>query len=219
MVNIKKFLIEHADAKYADFNKKFIKSAYQIVGVRIPILRKFAKEIEPEYIDLEDKSLTHEEILLYVYSAGENYKAESEQLEYLQNILPYIDNWCTSDCVNTALKSLTGEESYEFFTNLLFDEREYYVRVGIVGLMAFFLKTEKLDEILANIRKIKSQAYYVKMATAWFLAELSTHNFALAKEEISKVQDKFVHNKAISKACESLRLTKEQKSELMQIRL
>ncbi len=218
MINIKKFLFEHADEKYADFNKKFIKSAYQIVGVRIPILRKFAKEIEPEYIDLEDKSLTHEEILLYVYSAAENYKTEDEQLEYLQNILPYIDNWCTSDCIDTALKSLTGEKSYQFFTNLLFDEREFYIRVGIVGLMFFFLKTDKLDEILKNLKKIKSQTYYVKMATAWFFAELSTFNFSLAKEEISKIQDKFIRNKSISKACESLRLNKEEKTELMNLK-
>ena len=47
MINIKRFIRENSDSSYSDFNKKFIDSKYPIVGVRIPVLKKFAKEIEP----------------------------------------------------------------------------------------------------------------------------------------------------------------------------
>lgn len=214
MIDIKKFIKENADSGYADFNRKFIFSKYKIVGVRIPTLKKFAKNIEPEYIDLSD-DITHEEILLYGFSAAH---FDGEQLEYLSNILPYIDNWATCDSIVQAMK-INSEDAYKFFTNLLFDSREFYVRVGIVGLMRNFIKTDKIEEILKNFSKIKSDAYYVKMALAWFYAELATVNFDLTKKQISATKDAFIRNKAISKSCESYRLNIEQKAQLKQLKV
>ena len=218
MINIKKFIKENSDFWYANFNRQFIKTKYEICGVRVPTLRKFAKEIEPEYIDLENKSLTHEEIMLYGFAAG-NIKSEDEQIEYLQNILPYVDNWATCDTIVPSLKELKGEKTYSYLTELLFDEREYYARAGLVGLMRFFLKSDKQKEILQNIRKITNEAYYVKMATAWLYAELCTFNFEAGKKEIEACRDKFIHNRAIAKACESNRVDKPQKEELQKLKI
>ncbi len=217
MINIKKFLNENADIRYAAFNKKFITTKYPIFGVRIPRLRKFSKEIEPEYIEL-DSHLTHEEILLYVFSAG-NIKSEDEQLEYLSNILPYIDNWCTSDSVPSSMKMLSGSKSYKFLTKLVDSDKEFDARVGIVTLMRNFLETERLDDVLMHLRQVKNEAFYVKMALAWFYAELCAYDFEKAKREISNVKDKFTRNKAISKAHDSFRVTKEQKEELEKLRI
>ncbi len=210
MNNIKKFLHDNADFGYANFSKKTIFSKYPILGVRIPVLRKFAKELEPEYIELEQPTLSHEEILLYGFSASE-IKDENEQLEYLKNLLPFFDNWATCDLVVGSMKSLCGEKSYKFFTHLVTSNNEYSIRVGIVGLMKFFIKSDKILEILQNIRKIQNNAYYVKMATAWFYAELCTVNFDFARTEIKNCQDLFIKNKAISKANESFRVTAQQK--------
>lgn len=218
MINIKKFLNDNADYEYARFNEKFISTKYKIIGVRLPILQKFAKDIEPEYIELEDSDLWHEEILLYGYAAG-LIKNVDEQLEYLENILPYIDNWCTCDCIVSSLKKLTDEKSYQFFSSLLKDNREFYVRVGIVAMMRNFLKTDHLFEILKNLRMINNEAYYIKMAKAWFYAELCVFNSEIAKEEISKTSDKFVRNKAISKAKESYRVSPQVKEELEKLKL
>ena len=41
MINVKKFIKDNADYGYAEFNRKFITSQYEIVGVRIPLLKKF----------------------------------------------------------------------------------------------------------------------------------------------------------------------------------
>ena len=217
MQNISSFLKQNSDLDYANFNKKFITSKFPILGVRIPCLRKYAKDIEPEYIELENNNLTHEEILLYGFSAAANYKTEEGQLEYLNNLLPYIDNWATCDCIVCSMKKLIGEKSYSFFTNLLSDSREFYIRIGLVGLMRYFLKSND-REIVKNLRKISSEQYYVKMAIAWLLAELAITNFPLARETIKNIDDKFIRNKAISKARESYRITTEQKEELLYLK-
>lgn len=217
MINVKKFINENSDFGYAQFNRKFISSRYNIVGVRIPLLKKFAKEVEPEYIDLEG-SPTHEEILLYGFSAGQ-MKSEDEQLEYLENVLPYIDNWATCDEIVSALKRLNGEKSYAYFCGLLADKREFYVRVGIVAMMRNFLKTDKVDDILKRIERITQTDYYVKMATAWLYAELCTFDFEKAKRQIEKTSDKFIRNRAIAKACESFRVDKPKKAELQKLKL
>ena len=217
MINIKKFIKENSDFWYAEFNKQFIKSKYEICGVRLPILRKFAKEIEPEYIDLDGK-LSHEEILLYGFAAG-LVKSEDEQIEYVETILPYIDNWATCDSIIPSMKCFKTAKSYNFLTNLLQDNREFYVRAGIVGLMRFFMTSDKQDEILKNLRQVENDAYYVKMAKAWFYAELAIKNFDKAKSEIKQITDKFVRNKSISKACESFRVDKTQKETLSKLKV
>ncbi|MBP3431574.1 MAG: DNA alkylation repair protein [Clostridia bacterium] len=216
MINVKKFLNENSDLRYAEFNKKFITSQYPILGVRTPALKKFAKELEPEYVNL-DEPLSHEEILLYGFAAS-NIKSEDEQLEYLENILPYIDNWGTCDAIVCSMKKLTGEKSYSFFSNLLQSDKEFDIRVGVVGLMRYFIKTDKIEEVLQSLKNIKSEKYYVKMAIAWFLAELATINFSLAKNVIASIEDKFIKTKAISKSHDSYRLTPNQKAELSKIK-
>lgn len=224
MINIKKFLSEKSETKYAEFSRQLIKTQYPILGVRLPTLQKFAKDLEPEFIDLSDR-LTHEEILLYGYSAGQ-IKDEDEQLEYLENILPYIDNWCTCDCIVGALKRLDGEKGYQKFSELLRDEREYYVRVGIVGLMKYFMKqnakdknlNEKIDEILDKISKITAEQKYVKMALGWYYAELCIANMKVGKDAIKSIEDEFVRNQAIKKACESFRISPVDKTELQKLK-
>ncbi|MBE7075819.1 MAG: DNA alkylation repair protein [Clostridiales bacterium] len=215
MVDIKKFLKENSDLYYADFSKKTISTRYPLLGVRYPILKRLAKEIEPEHIEL-DRDLTHEEILLYAFSAS---RFKDEQLEYLQNILPYIDNWATCDCSIAALDRLKDQKAYDYFCNLLASSEPFYVRVGIVGLMRNFIKTEKVEEIVSKFQKITNEHYYVKMALAWFYAELCVTNFTLAKTTIEKQADKFIRNKAISKAKESFRVSKENKETLEKLRI
>ncbi|MGN1201381.1 MAG: DNA alkylation repair protein [Candidatus Caccovivens sp.] len=216
MTITKNFIKNNFEVDYAQFCKRLIETKYEICGVRLPKLRKFAKEINPENIDL--KKACHEEILLYGFSAS-YCKTEAEQLEYLKKLLPYIDNWCTCDCIVGSLKKLKGQISYQFFSALLQDERPFYVRVGILGLMRNFLKSEKLDEILKNLSQISLDQYYVKMAIAWTYAEVCSFDFEKAKEQIENTSDKFVRNKAISKARDSFRVSQKHKEELSKLKI
>ena len=98
-------------------------------------------------------------------------------------------------------------------------KKEFEIRVGIIGFIKNFLKTEKLIEILAQIREVKSDAYYVKMGISWFYAELCAFNSELAVGEIKNTKDKFIRNKSISKAKESYRVSATIKEELEKLRM
>lgn len=217
MINIKKFIKDNSDYRYAEFEKKVIKTSHQINGVRVPTLRKFAKELEPEYVEIENNPC-YEEILLYGFAAS-YIKSEDEQIEYTQNLLPLFDDWSLVDEVVLSMKEFKTDKSYQFLTNLLFDDREYYVRTGVVGLMRHFLKTEKQEEILQNLRKVTCQAHYAKMAISWLYSELCTFNFERAKKEIEQLTDAFIRSRSISKACDSYRVDKPHKEELQKLRI
>ena len=84
--------------------------------------------------------------------------------------------------------------------------------------MRYFLKTDKLDDILKKLFLIKNKEYYVKMAIAWFYAEVCIFNFEKGMSQISLTEDKFIKNKAISKARESFRVSKENKDILNKLK-
>ncbi len=109
MINIKKFIKDNSDYRYAEFEKKVIKTSHQINGVRVPTLRKFAKELEPEYIELED-NLCYEEILLYGFAAS-YIKSEDEQIEYTQNLLPLFDDLSVLNSFIESTTSSTSDQS------------------------------------------------------------------------------------------------------------
>lgn len=215
-MNVNLFLQQNADEELKSFNKRLITTSHPMYGVKLPTLRKFAKQISCQDVSLTQPS--YEEILLYGFAAA-NLKTESLQLEKLKEILPYIDNWALCDCIVCSLKKLCQEESYKFFTDLLSSTKEFYVRVGIVGLMRGFIKTQKLAEIFENLANVKHQGYYVKMAIAWFNAEAAIYNFDLAKQQIQNTTDKFIRNKSISKARESYRINPHQKEELKLLKI
>jgi len=217
MNKIKNFIKQENSASYAEFSKKLTPTKYEIVGVRLPVLKKFAKTLTLAEFDL--KQITSiEEILLYSYCAS-NLKTEEDQLFALKTILPYIENWATCDCTISALKRLKSNVSYKFFFSLLSDSRPFYVRVGIIGLMRYFITSTHLDTILKALHKINIDHYYVKMAIAWFFAELCVTDIEKAKLEIGKISDKFTRNKSISKARDSFRISPADKDFLALLRI
>lgn len=97
-------LFELQDIEYKNFNKKLIPNVDEnlIIGVRSPILRKFAKNFYKNNYDeaiLFLNKLPHkyfEENNLHCFLI-ENFKQRDVALEYTEKFLPYIDNWATCD--------------------------------------------------------------------------------------------------------------------------
>ena len=72
---------------------------------------------------------------------------------------------------------------------------------------------------LKNIKQIKRDEFYIKMAQAWFFATALTKNYELALPIIEgNILDKWTHNKAIQKARESLCIPKDKKDYLKTFR-
>lgn len=94
-------------------------------------------------------------------------------------------------------------------------EETYTIRFGIDMLMTYYLDQDFLPKYLELPASVHSEEYYVNMMIAWYYAT------ALVKQWESTIPylqerrlDLWVHNKTIQKACESYRITDEQKAYL-----
>lgn len=222
-MTIQETLFSMQDLKYRDFHSALMPTVdkEKVIGVRVPALRKFAKSIygTPEAEEFLH-SLPHtyyEENNLHAFLIELNGNYD-ETLLLLEEFLPHIDNWATCDMLTPKCfkKHLTDEKCIEWMNSA----HPYTVRFGIEMLMKFFLDEKFSPEYLELVASVKSEHYYVKMMIAWYFAT------ALSKQYESTIpifNDKLLpvweHNKAIQKAVESLRITKDQKELLKNLKI
>ncbi len=211
-------LFSMQDLKYRDFNSKLMPTVPKdrVIGVRVPEIRKFAKEI---YGTAEAegflKSLPHtyyEENNLHAFLI-EKIPDYHKCLEAIENFLPYIDNWATCDMLvpKAFKKNLTDSQVISWIDST----HPYTVRFAIGMLMKFFLDEKFKPEYLKIVSSVKSDEYYVNMMIAWYFATALAKQYDEAVKYIeTKALPEWVHNKTIQKAVESLRISKEQKTYL-----
>ncbi|MBQ8845317.1 MAG: DNA alkylation repair protein [Clostridia bacterium] len=208
------------DEKYLDFIAKLVPNIPKknIIGIKKPILEKFEKNLTEQDKIKFLNTLPHtylEENLLHGIIIS-NIKNFEEKLTYFENFLPYVDNWAVCDMIKLGKPNLNNKEIiYNKCKEWILSNDEYTIRFGIVTFLSYFLDKYFKEEILYLISKINFDSYYVNMAKAWF------YSFALIKQydkTISifenKTLSKFVHNKSLQKARESLRIDKETKDYL-----
>ena len=216
-------LFSMQDLKYRDFHSALMPTVdkEKVIGVRVPALRKFAKSIygtpEAEEFLLSLPHTYYEENNLHAFLIELNGNYD-ETLLLLEEFLPHIDNWATCDMLTPKCfkKYLTAQKCLEWMSS----SHPYTVRFGIEMLMKFFLDEKFLPEYFNLVASVKSEHYYVKMMIAWYFAT------ALSKQYESTIpifNDKLLpvweHNKAIQKAVESLRITKDQKELLKNLKI
>lgn len=96
----------------------------------------------------------------------------------------------------------------------------YTIRYGIGMLMRFYLDDEFKEEYLSRVADVKSEEYYVNMMKAWYFATALAKQYDAAIVFIEEGRlEKWTHNKAIQKAVESNRITKEQKEYLKRFKI
>ncbi len=225
MTDIQKRLFALSDREYAEFQAKLTPTVprEKFIGVRVPDVRKLAKEYikEPEHADFM-KTLPHEyydENMLHglLVSAVKDYDtciAETERF------LPYVDNWAVCDIMSPACFKKNKDKLIEKIREWTKSDKTYTVRFGMEMLMSHFLDDDFKPEYLDIPAAVVSEEYYVNMMTAWFFAT------ALAKQwenTIPYIEEKklapWTHNKTVQKACESYRITPEQKEYLRSLKI
>ena len=217
-------LLTMQDLKYRDFHSRLLPGIDKetIIGIRTPILRKFAKEFgKTEEAKAFLQELPHQyyeenNLHLMIVNAEKDYAA---CLEQVKRFLPYINNWATCDlplpkCYAKHKKDLISEVKQWMASG-----KTYTIRYGIGVLMSLYLDEDFRTEYLEWVISVRSEEYYVNMMIAWYLAT------ALAKQwdaTIPYLEEKrlseWVHKKNIQKAIESYRITPEQKVYLRSLR-
>ncbi len=223
-MNVTELLFSMQDESYRDFHSRLMPTVdkEKIIGVRAPMLRKTAKAMTDTQADKFMKSLPHkyyEENNLHAFLIA-NIKDFDLCIRELDRFLPYVDNWATCDGMNPKVLGKRPDELMNKILRWLHSGHTYTVRFAVKCLMDFYLDANFSTDILQLVADVKSEEYYVKMMCAWFFAT------ALCKQPDStlpffseKKLDKRVHNKAISKACESLRVDAEIKERLRGLRI
>lgn len=215
-----KTLFSMQDIQYKTFHSKLMPtiSPDLIIGVRVPELRKFAKELaKTTEAELFLKNLPHkyyEENNLHAFLIQQE-KDFDLALKLTREFLPYIDNWATCDMFRPKIFGKTPEKILPEILCWLSSDKPYVVRFGIGLLHSFFLEKNFKPEFLDIVSKIRSDEYYVNMMIAWYFQTALVKQYPFAIPYITeKKLPKWVHNKTIRKATESLKITKENKEYL-----
>lgn len=222
-LEIKAFLQENQDAAYAAFHKKLCPdTAYPIVGVRMPRLRKFAKELakRPSLV-FENMPQCYEEVMLLGLTAAYRKTPFVDKLPEIWAILPKLDCWAFTDCIAATFRFADSEldDVWDFCLECLAQTHPYTRRFGLVMMLAHLIRPEYISQVFSAVSWITDENYYVRMAQAWLLAELGTHDFEMVENLLkSGALEIFTHNKTISKLRDSYRITPEQKDALVLLR-
>ncbi len=215
---IKEALFKAYDEKNAKFFQKISPVAKNITGVKVPYLRKVAKDIikdNPlEFLD-NYKISTHEELLLKGIVIAYIKKSFTEKLPYIKEYVPEIYDWSSCDIFVSSFKFKEDELKvvYSFIMEYKNSSKEYEVRFFLVMLLSFFIKEEYLGDIKDILDNIKLHKYYDKMAAAWLIATMFTkfRDFTLSYLQNNNL-DKETYDKALQKMCESNKISKEDKA-------
>ena len=219
-MTIREKLFEYRDPKNAAFQAKLTPGIppETFLGVRVPKLRLIEKQFRNTekskgFLNTLPHEYYDENILHSVFIS--NLKDYDQVLDALEVFLPYVDNWAVCDTLRPIVFKKQKVNLLDKIKEWIASEKTYTCRFGIDMLMTFYLDDDFQEEYLALVADVHSEEYYVKMMIAWFFAT------ALAKQWDSTIPyidnrmlDKWVHNKTIQKACESYRITDEQKTYL-----
>lgn len=217
--NIKDVLMSHVDDKFKDFTSALIPGSRPILGVRIPVLRKIAKEIAKGdwQTFLKDATEdTYEEVNVKGFVIG-YVKIDLETLlPYIEEHIERINDWslCDGFCSNLKIVAKHQEEFLDFLLPYAKIDDEFKQRVVAVMLMDYYLDDAHIDQTLSVLDGLKNEKYYCKMAVAWAIATAwakqreKTCDFM---QDGNNTLDDWTYNKAIQKMIESYRVSDEDK--------
>ena len=215
---IKQELKKLQDTKYQEFHSSLCPGVNNIIGVRVPVLRSYAKELIKQYNikellkNIDDEY--YEEIMLQGMLIGlskDNFKLI---LEYIENFIPKINNWavCDTFCAGLKVTKKNKEKMWDFILKYLNSDKEFEVRFSVVMILDYYIEQEKLEKVFEIFDSIKSDKYYVQMAVAWAISICLIKYYDETLEYLKNTDiDIFTYNKALQKAIESYRINNEQK--------
>ena len=179
---MKEFYLFNKDLEYKKFNERIIPTKYEIVGIRVPILKKYVKSIK-KYIRTDRKY--YEDFLIEIYSL--NYTEDIKKTEILEELLEYFDNWALVDFTISNLKFKNLDILKRFLDKIKNSKKEFIIRYYIGNLMKYYL-----DSSFDIVKRYEdTNFYYVDMMVAWYY---QNYYFKVDKEKINKHLEEINNN-------------------------
>lgn len=215
---LKEQLLALADQNYQAFAAALIPGVHNMIGVRLPELRKLAKQIANgdwrAYL-AEAEQIWFEDVMLQGMVIGCVKTDIHELLHYVEQFVPKIDNWsvCDSFCASLKMTALNKEIVWEFLQPYVASDQTYHIRFAVVMLLNYYVDDAYIAKALTLLDTIRHEDYYVKMAVAW---AISIYYVKMPEPTLAYLQhntlDKETYNKALQKIIESNRVGGETKA-------
>ena len=209
--------LAQGNESYAAFNQRIVNTKMPVIGVRVPDLRRLARELAPnmsaadisKLLTVQNKSFDY--VLLCGLLITHARLDDQTAIDLTKQYLPHVDSWAHIDIFVEKKRRFAGEAWWDFALECLQSEAEFTVRYGVISLMTNFLDEAHIDQVFAALRNVKHDGYYVKMALAWLYATTAVHFFDLTLAELENEHiDAWTRNKSYQKMRESRRFTPEE---------
>ena len=224
MDKIRDNLLSQQDIKYRDFTLPLLPNIDEktFIGVRLPIIKKYAKELTKEEISAFLDELPHqyhEENILHAFILS-NMKDYDAFIVQVDKFLPFVSNWSVCDTICNKHLAKHKEPLLKEIYKWLQSKETYRVRYAVKCLMNYYLGEDFAKEHLEKVGEVKLEDYYVRMMIAWYLATGLAKNYDDFIKAIEERRfDTFTHNKTIQKAIESYRVSDEHKAYLKTLKI
>lgn len=214
-VYVTAWLLYEKEDSYQKFSSALLPNIDNVLGVRLPKLRKFAKNLlKEDYESFLNHACTYfEETMLQGMLIGLIKEHADIKLNRIKKFLPKINNWsiCDSFCCGLKFTKDNQKHVWDFISPLTQSEKEYEVRFAVVMMLNYFVNEDYIDRVLERVALVQHEGYYAKMAAAWALSICYVHFPKKTEKVLKSLQDNEIKTKAVRKICESLQVSKEEK--------
>lgn len=228
---IRQHLFDLQDLQYQKFVAKLIPTEDKIIGVRKPLLDRFAKQLVTQHSQtnllsyIKTSLIYHEEILLQGILINLICKDLKSLQHYTELFIPKIRNWAICDCFCSHLKLSKQhlQSQWQFIQPYFLSSNTYTIRFACVMGLTYFIQDEYIELLLKQLDQIptiQQQDYYVKMAIAWALSICfikypnKTLNYLTSDNNL----DNFTHNKSCQKILESSQISPNVKTDIRKLK-
>lgn len=221
-IDFRNYLLCFRNEKSIEFNSQLTPGDFKFIGLNIPTQKEIAKTIyKGDYKTfLKINPVYHEEKMIkgLVISQIKDFDL---MINYLNEFVYEIDSWSICDCVAQWCKGFKKniDKGLQFVEKCLASNKEYVIRFGIVLVLSYYLERKFIGDVIKNAVEVKFEAYYVKMGVAWLVAMAFIKFPGEIITYFDGRLDKFTHNKAISKICDSFQVSDEQKKQVKLLRI
>lgn len=224
MIDFREELYKLSSSEYKEFQQKLVPNA-NIIGVKIPKIRKYAKGLNEEekeyYLKKYSKEYLEEIILMGLIICDLDTNIE-DILNYTKSYVDLINDWCSCDifCSSFHITNKYKDIVFNFLNEYLYSDREFYIRFGLVMLINYYICDEYIDEIFKIIDNIRCTKYYDKMALSWLISVIYIYYKDRVIKYLKKFKlDKFTQNMTVQKIIESNRVSQEEKESIRDLKI
>lgn len=151
------------NGNYATFTSALIPGCDNLIGVRQPVLKKYARRLVKDNEDfralLTEPDIYHEETLLRGYVIGYGTAKEKNfdmSLQDLKDYVPLVSNWAVNDgfCAEFKVMDSFRDEFLPYIRECVLSGEEYKARVGLIMLLDHYLKVDENGNKKARMRNV-----------------------------------------------------------------